>query len=65
MKTSAPLKTRFTAPKRNDECDDDCCCCDDDEDVYEVKCPNCDEEICIDGPYWIKVKFSARTAARP
>ena len=27
------------------ECD---CCCDD-EDIYEVKCPNCDEEICIDG----------------
>lgn len=39
------------------EDDDDCdCCCDDDddcdcccdEDIYEVKCPNCDEEICID-----------------
>lgn len=28
-------------------CDNDCCC--DDEDIYEVKCPNCDEEICIDG----------------
>ena len=25
--------------------DVDCCC---DEDVYEVKCPNCNEEICID-----------------
>ena len=31
----------------DDECDDDCCC--DDDDVYEVKCPNYDEEICIDG----------------
>ena len=30
-----------------EEDDDDCCC--DDEDIYEVKCPNCDEEICIDG----------------
>ena len=38
----------------DDEDDDDCCCDDDDcdcccdEDIYEVKCPNCDEEICID-----------------
>ena len=40
----------------DDECDCDCCCDDDDddcdcccdEDIYEVKCPNCDEEICID-----------------
>lgn len=34
----------------DDDDDDDCCCgdCDCDEDVYEVKCPNCNEEICID-----------------
>ena len=28
-----------------DDCDCDCCC---DEDFYEVKCPGCGEEICID-----------------
>lgn len=31
-----------------DEDEDDCDCCCGDE-VYEVKCPNCNEEICIDG----------------
>lgn len=30
-----------------DDCDCDCdCCCDE---IYEVECPNCHEEICIDG----------------
>lgn len=34
--------------------EDDCCCdCDDDDDyddeIYEVKCPTCGDEICIDG----------------
>lgn len=37
----------------DDDDDDDCCCGEDcdccDDDVYEVKCPNCNEEICIDG----------------
>lgn len=29
--------------------DDDCdCCCGCEDDVYEVICPNCNEEICID-----------------
>ena len=31
--------------------DDDCCCddcCDDDDEYYDVECPNCGEEICID-----------------
>ena len=38
-----------------DCCDCDCdCCCDEDEEfdcdeIYEVECPNCHEEICIDG----------------
>ena len=42
-----------------DEDDDDCCdcdCCGDDDDedfecyeIYELECPNCHEEICIDG----------------
>ena len=31
----------------DDEDDDDCCCCDDD-DFFEVECPNCKEELCID-----------------
>lgn len=37
------------------DCDCDCCCDDDDcecccdEEIYEVECPNCHEEICIDG----------------
>lgn len=44
------LEDEIYGTEEDDECDDDCCCCcDDDEDVYEVKCPNCDEEICIDG----------------
>ena len=30
-----------------DDCDDCDCCCD--EEIYEVECPNCHEEICIDG----------------
>lgn len=31
----------------DDDCDCDCdCCCDE---IYEVECPNCHEEICIDG----------------
>ena len=29
--------------------DDDCCCCDDDDDgFYEVKCPQCGDEITVD-----------------
>ena len=31
--------------------DDDCCdcdCCDDEEEIYEVVCPSCNEEICIE-----------------
>lgn len=28
--------------------DDDDCCCGDDEEYYDVSCPNCDEEFCID-----------------
>jgi len=28
-----------------DDCDCDCCC----DEIYEVECPNCGEEICIDG----------------
>ena len=30
-----------------DECD---CCCDDedDEEYYDISCPNCDEEFCVD-----------------
>ena len=30
-----------------DEDDDECCCCDDD-DFFEVECPNCGADICID-----------------
>ena len=30
----------------DDEDDDDCCC--DDDDFFEVECPNCKEELCID-----------------
>jgi len=30
-----------------DECDDDCDC-DDDNEYYEITCPSCGEEICID-----------------
>ena len=39
----------------DDCCDCDCCCGDDDDEdfecdeIYEVECPNCHEEICIDG----------------
>lgn len=29
----------------DDDCDCDCCC----DEIYEVECPNCHEEICIDG----------------
>ena len=29
-----------------DEYEDDCCC--DDDDFFEVECPNCKEELCID-----------------
>ena len=37
----------------DDECcccgdDDECCCCDDDEQFYEVKCPQCGDEITVD-----------------
>ncbi len=31
----------------DDEDDDDCCCCDD-EDFFEVECPKCGADICID-----------------
>lgn len=31
-----------------EEDDDDDCCCDCEDDIYEVVCPNCNEEICID-----------------
>ena len=33
----------------DDECDCDCDCCDCDDDLYEVVCPSCNEEICIEG----------------
>ena len=47
------LEDDFYDDEDEDE-DDDCCCEDDDEDfecdeIYEVECPNCHEEICIDG----------------
>lgn len=32
--------------------EEDCCCCgeeDDDDDYFEITCPNCDEEIYVDG----------------
>ena len=29
-------------------CDDDECCCDGDEQFYEVKCPQCGDEITVD-----------------
>ncbi len=28
--------------------DDDFCCCDDEDDLYEVECPSCGEEIFLD-----------------
>lgn len=31
--------------EEDDEDDCDCCC----DEIYEVECPNCHEEICIDG----------------
>ncbi len=32
-----------------EEEDDDCdCCCDDDDDFFQVECPNCGDELCID-----------------
>ena len=32
-----------------DDEDDDCCCCDDEDDgFYEVKCPQCGDEITVD-----------------
>lgn len=33
--------------EEDDEDDDECCCCDDD-DFFEVECPNCGADICID-----------------
>ncbi len=31
------------------DCDDDCdCCCDDEEELYEIECPLCGEEILLD-----------------
>ncbi len=33
----------------DDMCDDECdCCCDDDEELYEIECPLCGEEILLD-----------------
>ena len=32
-----------------DDDDCDCDCCDDDDDVYEIICPNCGEEVYVDG----------------
>ncbi len=31
--------------EEDDDCDCECCC----DEIYEVECPNCHEEICIDG----------------
>lgn len=59
------LEDEIYGTEEDDECDDDCCCCDDDEDVYEVKCRTATRRSASTAPYWIKVKFSARTAARP
>lgn len=31
-----------------DDEEDDCCCCGDDDDFFEVECPKCGADICID-----------------